>query len=76
MFPILGFRKLEQLQENIKALETVHLTPEEVKELEDVSPLDLGFPHNFIGNSVQTSRILGAAGKYSFVEEPRPISKI
>jgi len=73
VFPILGCRKISQLQGSIDALTNVSLTPEELKELEDASPIDLGFPHDFIGTSAATCKMSLRAGKFDFVEEPRAI---
>jgi len=47
VFPIIGGRKVEQLKENIAALDT-SLTPEQVRRIEEASPFDPGFPNNFI----------------------------
>jgi aryl-alcohol dehydrogenase-like predicted oxidoreductase len=48
VFPIVGGRKVEYLKDNIKAL-SIHLSNEQIKELEDVSSFDIGFPLNFTG---------------------------
>lgn len=58
VFPIVGGRKLEQLQDNIKGLE-IRLSKEQIKELEDAVPFDLGFPYNFIGKD---PRVEGGRG--------------
>jgi aryl-alcohol dehydrogenase-like predicted oxidoreductase len=47
IIPIIGSRKLEQLQENIASLE-FELTPEQLKKLDEVSAIELGFPHDFL----------------------------
>lgn len=73
VFPILGGRKIEHLKGSIEALENVTLTPEDIKELEDASPIDLGFPHNFVGQSPATNFIVSSAAKYSWVEDPKAI---
>jgi aryl-alcohol dehydrogenase-like predicted oxidoreductase len=44
--PILGARRREQLEDNLGALE-VELTAEELARLEEVSRIQLGFPHDF-----------------------------
>ena len=49
MFPIIGIRKVQYLKDSIDALNNVTLSAEDIKELEDASPIDLGFPHNVIG---------------------------
>jgi aryl-alcohol dehydrogenase-like predicted oxidoreductase len=46
--PILGVRRLEQLQDNLGALELT-LAAEELARLEEVSRIELGFPHDFGG---------------------------
>lgn len=55
VFPIVGIRKVDHLKGNIEAL-GVALTDEEVDEIEDAQPFDLGFPMNFV---------VQRAGKYS-----------
>ena len=44
--PILGARRTEQLEDNLGALE-VELTAAELARLEEVSHIELGFPHDF-----------------------------
>ncbi|KZV74348.1 Aldo/keto reductase [Peniophora sp. CONT] len=48
VFPMVGGRKVEHLHANIEALE-IALTPEHMKQIEEVTPFDVGFPTNFIG---------------------------
>ena len=50
VFPIIGGRKVEHLNNNIAALD-VTLTDEQIKYIESVLPFDLGFPHIFIVSS-------------------------
>jgi aryl-alcohol dehydrogenase-like predicted oxidoreductase len=45
---IIGARDVTQLKDNLAALE-VKLAPEDVKELDDASKPDWGYPYNFIG---------------------------
>ena len=47
MFPIIGGRKVEQLKENLVALD-IPLTPEQVKRIESAAPFDPGFPNKMI----------------------------
>jgi len=48
VFPIIGGRKVEQLEQNIEALK-ISLTPEQIKFLEDEAPpFDPGFPSTMI----------------------------
>jgi aryl-alcohol dehydrogenase-like predicted oxidoreductase len=44
---IIGARTVAQLQDNLKALD-VKLTPEDVKELDDASKLEWGYPYSMI----------------------------
>jgi len=53
VFPIVGGRKVEYLHDNIKAL-SIHLSNEQVKEIEGVSDFDVGFPLNFVGYPFQS----------------------
>ena len=43
VFPLIGGRKVEQLEANIEAL-NVALSEEHIKYLESILPFDLGFP--------------------------------
>jgi aryl-alcohol dehydrogenase-like predicted oxidoreductase len=45
---IIGARNVHQLQDNLRAL-NVKLTPQDVKELDEVSAPSWGYPYNFIG---------------------------
>ena len=47
VFPVIGGRKVEQLEANLEALEIV-LTPEHIKYLESILPFDPGFPATLI----------------------------
>ena len=47
--PIIGARTAEQLQENLGALE-VDLTPSQVARLDEVSAIDLGYPHAMLAS--------------------------
>ncbi len=44
--PILGARRLGQLEDNLGALE-LELSPDELARLDDASRIELGFPHDF-----------------------------
>jgi aryl-alcohol dehydrogenase-like predicted oxidoreductase len=51
VFPIIGGRKVEQLQQNIAALD-ISLTPEQVQRIENAVPFNIGFPSNMIVSTV------------------------
>lgn len=67
MFPIVGGRKLEHLKGSIEAMEKVHLSPEDIKELEDASPIDLGFPHDVIGYDSLPLPFLSLLSSFPFI---------
>ena len=46
IIPIIGTRKLAQLEDNLASLE-VELNTEQLQKLNDVSKIELGFPHDF-----------------------------
>lgn len=78
VFPIVGGRKVEHLEANIKALD-IKLTPDQVKSLESVVSFDLGFPQNLLGAD---SHIAGGNGQggmlnmmsnHAFVRAPTAI---
>jgi len=46
--PILGARRLEQIEDNLAALD-LELTADELRRLGEASQIDLGFPHDFAG---------------------------
>ncbi|USW49466.1 Putative NADP-dependent oxidoreductase domain-containing protein [Septoria linicola] len=47
VFPIVGGRKIDHLKGNIEGL-GVELTQEEIDEIEDAEPFDVGFPQSFL----------------------------
>ena len=51
--PILGARKREQFEDNLGCL-NVSISPEQMAKLDEISAIELGFPHDFIqGDHVQ-----------------------
>lgn len=46
VFPVVGGRKVEHIKGNIEAL-SVELTAEEINEIDDAEPFDVGFPLSF-----------------------------
>lgn len=52
---ILGVRTLEQLSSNIAAL-SIHLLPEHLARLDEVSRVPLAFPHEFLKNTVHIAQ--------------------
>ena len=76
VFPLVGGRRIEYLQDNIQAL-SIRLMDEQVRFLESVKPLDVGYPYNMLGEEPRVtgheSMALAPAGKISFVKHPRAI---
>jgi hypothetical protein len=54
VFPVIGGRKVEQLKENIAALD-ISLTPEQMQRIEQSSPFVAGFPHGLVVSVVLLS---------------------
>ena len=76
VFPIVGGRKVEHLQENIKAL-SIRLTEKQVEFLESVKPLDVGFPVNFLGEDPhetgKSTHPLAASAPMAWVRNARAV---
>ncbi len=51
VIPIIGSRKPDQLKDNLACLD-VPLTPPQLKRLNDVSKVELGFPHDFFAKDM------------------------
>jgi aryl-alcohol dehydrogenase-like predicted oxidoreductase len=47
VFPIVGGRKVEHLEQSIQALD-ITLSPEQIRWIDDAKPFDFGFPHTAI----------------------------
>lgn len=76
VFPLIGGRRVEYLYDNIQAL-SVRLSEEQIRFLESVKPLDVGYPQNMLGEApgvtAHEGMALTAAGKIAFVRYPRAI---
>ena len=73
IFPIIGVRKIEQLQDNINAL-SIRLTKEEMEEIEKAYDFRLGFPHEFIGQHPSQNWLLKLVGHCDWVESPKSLN--
>ncbi|KAL4937481.1 hypothetical protein BDV06DRAFT_232539 [Aspergillus oleicola] len=77
VFPLVGGRKVEYLQDNMQALK-LRLTEKQIEFLESQAPFDIGFPGNFIGPDPKVtgkaSFLLAANANYDFVQGPRSIT--
>jgi hypothetical protein len=50
IIPIVGARRLEQIEDSLGAVD-IELSEEERERLDQVSRIDLGFPHDFEGRA-------------------------
>ncbi|PHH92275.1 hypothetical protein CDD83_8089 [Cordyceps sp. RAO-2017] len=78
VFPIVGGRKIDHLKGNIEAL-TIHLSKDDMQEIEGALPVNLGFPHNFlwangVPDAVTEVWLLGMAGHFDHVKDTQPIT--
>ncbi len=65
IIPILGATRLAQLQDNLAALEFT-LEPEQMQRLDEVSAIDLGFPHTFLAS--EGVRDLVSGGTFNLID--------
>lgn len=78
VFPIVGGRKVEHLQDNIKALE-INLSEKQIEYLESQTTFDPGFPHSMFGvdptvkGGKSTFVGLTNAGVLKYVKGSQPI---
>jgi aryl-alcohol dehydrogenase-like predicted oxidoreductase len=70
VFPLVGGRTVDHIKGNIDALK-LRLTEEDVKEIEAPYQLDLGFPHNIMGNKIGMNTYAKVAGWIDHVEQPK-----
>ena len=58
IIPIVGARKEEQIKDNLNCL-NFDLTEEQLNRLNEVSKIDLGFPHDFLSSDVVKEVVFG-----------------
>jgi aryl-alcohol dehydrogenase-like predicted oxidoreductase len=68
IIPIIGARKLPQLEDNLACLK-FQLSPEQLAQLNRASYIDLGFPHGFLAGE-DTRRIV-YGDTYAMIDKPR-----
>ena len=64
IIPIIGLRKESQIKDNLSCLE-FELTNEQIKMLNEVNKIELGFPHDFLNSEMIKDIIYG--GTYSLI---------
>ncbi|KAF2762634.1 Aldo/keto reductase, partial [Pseudovirgaria hyperparasitica] len=73
VFPVVGCRKLEHLDKSIEAV-GLKLEDDEIKEIEESSPFDPGFPLNAFGARPAENWMLNMAGVFDYVPPVQSIS--
>jgi len=68
IIPILGARRLDQIRDNLSCL-NVTLSEEHLRQLDDASRIELGFPHDFYADPVRRDRLFG--GTFSRIADRR-----
>ena len=58
VIPIIGARRMPQLQDNLASL-TLELSPEQVSTLDKASAIELGFPHDFYKKEMVSNQVYG-----------------
>jgi diketogulonate reductase-like aldo/keto reductase len=58
VIPIIGARKLSQLQDNLASLD-LSLSREQVQALDEASQIDLGFPYHLYGKENVRAMVYG-----------------
>ncbi|GJF00507.1 aldo/keto reductase [Phanerochaete sordida] len=72
VFPVLGGRKIEQLHANLEALE-LRLSDEHMRRLDNVVPLNKGFPYNVFGDGSEHNMLFKTAGHFQMWPKAGPI---
>ena len=75
VFPIVGIRKVEHLQDSINAL-SIRLTNEEIKQIEEAYKFQVGFPLDFIGGKSSENWLLPVVGHYDWVEPEKVLMPV
>lgn len=70
IIPIIGARKETQIKDNLSCLE-FELTSEQMKRLNEVSKIELGFPHDFLNSEMIKDIIYG--GTYSLIRNTNAV---
>jgi aryl-alcohol dehydrogenase-like predicted oxidoreductase len=70
IIPIIGARKETQIKDNLACLES-ELTTEQMQRLNEVSKIELGFPHDFLNSEMIKDIIYG--GTYSLIRNTNAV---
>ncbi|KAI0449135.1 aryl-alcohol dehydrogenase [Xylaria acuta] len=76
VYPIIGGRKINHLEDNIQSL-GIKLTEKQIEYLESVTPFDVGFPGDLIGPEIgekaECRPFMASAGHLAIVRNAQPI---
>jgi aryl-alcohol dehydrogenase-like predicted oxidoreductase len=76
VFPIVGGRKVKNLQDNIKSLD-IKLSGEDIEYLESIVKFEPGFPNNFVGPDPHYGEkpgpLVAGVAPMSYVQREKPI---
>jgi aryl-alcohol dehydrogenase-like predicted oxidoreductase len=67
VIPIIGASKLSQFKDNLGSIEFT-LLPEQLHQLNEVSQIELGFPHSFLESDMMRQNLFG--GTYDAIANP------
>ena len=68
IIPLIGARTLAQIQDNLGCLDFT-LAPEQLARLDEVSKIELGFPHDFLASDGCRDLVFG--GTYDLTDNHR-----
>jgi aryl-alcohol dehydrogenase-like predicted oxidoreductase len=69
VIPLIGARRLDQMRDNLGCLDFT-LTDEQMSNLDKASPIELGYPHDFLAS--EDIRDLVYGGTYGSIDNHRP----
>jgi aryl-alcohol dehydrogenase-like predicted oxidoreductase len=72
VIPIIGASKLSQFKDNLGCIELT-IPSEQLKRLNEVSQIELGFPHSFIESDMIHKMLFG--GTYEAIDNPRKFTR-
>ncbi|KAG7086810.1 hypothetical protein E1B28_002735 [Marasmius oreades] len=72
VFPLIGGRKVEQLEQNLEALD-ITLSSEQIKFLESQVSFDIGFPTSMIGDGSEPGYLMNIACHYQKIPKAQPL---
>lgn len=72
VFPIIGGRKVEHLKGNIDGLK-INLSEEDIKEIEEAIPFDIGFPQTMISRNPANNYLLNTVEQTQYYSDHKAL---